>query len=41
MALGAQLAKMNDVLFICEPDPRGRKVGGAAELLAPRRRGQQ
>ena len=33
MALGAQLAKMNDVLFICESDPRGRKVGGAAELL--------
>jgi cyanophycin synthetase len=33
MALGAQLAKMTDVLFICEPDPRGRKVGGAAELL--------
>jgi cyanophycin synthetase len=33
MALGAQLAKMNDALFICESDPRGRKVGCAAELL--------
>jgi cyanophycin synthetase len=33
MALGAQLAKMTDVLFICESDPRGREIGEAAELL--------
>jgi cyanophycin synthetase len=33
MALGAQLAKMNDIVFICESDPRGREVGEAAELL--------
>jgi cyanophycin synthetase len=32
-ALGAQLAKMHDVLFICEPDPRRRQVGEAAGLL--------
>ena len=32
-ALGAQLAKMHDVLFICESDPRGRPVGEAAQLL--------
>ncbi len=32
-ALGAQLAAMHDVLFICEPDPRGRPVGQAADLL--------
>jgi len=32
-ALGAQLAAMHDVLFICEPDPRGRPAGQAAELL--------
>ena len=32
-ALGAQLAKMHDTLYICEPDPRGRKVGEAAALL--------
>ncbi len=33
MALGAQLAKMHDVLFVCENDPRGRAPGGAADLL--------
>ncbi|HEX6144742.1 MAG TPA: Mur ligase family protein, partial [Geminicoccaceae bacterium] len=33
MALGAQLAKMHDALFVCEPDPRGRTPGEAAELL--------
>lgn len=33
MALGEQLAGMHDALFICEPDPRGREVGEAAELL--------
>lgn len=32
-ALGVQLAQMHDVLFICEPDPRGRPVGEAADLL--------
>jgi cyanophycin synthetase len=32
-ALGAQLARMHDVVFVCEPDPRGRPVGQAAELL--------
>ena len=32
-ALGAQLAKMHDSLYICEPDPRGRTAGEAAELL--------
>ena len=32
-ALGAQLAKMHDVLFICESDPRGRPHGEAAQLL--------
>ena len=32
-ALGAQLAAMHDVLFICEPDPRGRPEGQAADLL--------
>lgn len=33
MALGAQLAKMHDALYICEPDPRGRTPGEAADLL--------
>jgi cyanophycin synthetase len=33
MALGEQLAKMHDTLFICEPDPRGRAPGEAAALL--------
>ncbi|RDD60440.1 cyanophycin synthetase [Ferruginivarius sediminum] len=33
MALGAQLARMHDALFICESDPRGREIGEAAELL--------
>jgi len=33
VALGEQLAKMHDVLFICESDPRGRQVGEAAALL--------
>jgi len=33
MALGAQLSKMHDTLFICEPDPRGRPPGEAAALL--------
>jgi cyanophycin synthetase len=33
MALGAQLAKMHDRLFICETDPRGRPEGEAANLL--------
>jgi cyanophycin synthetase len=32
-ALGAQLARMHDELVICEPDPRGRPAGEAAELL--------
>ncbi len=34
IGLGAQLAKMHDALFICEPDPRGRTVGEAAGLLS-------
>jgi len=38
MALGAQLAKMHDALFVCESDPRGRTPGEAAALL---RRGAQ
>ncbi len=33
LALGAQLSKMHDALFICEPDPRGRPQGEAAGLL--------
>ncbi|MDX1711933.1 MAG: cyanophycin synthetase [Rhodovibrionaceae bacterium] len=33
MALGSQLAKMHDALYICEPDPRGREPGEAAKLL--------
>jgi cyanophycin synthetase len=32
-ALGAQLARMYDVLYICETQPRGRLFGEAAELL--------
>ncbi|HSH40904.1 MAG TPA: cyanophycin synthetase, partial [Arenicellales bacterium] len=32
-ALGAQLAGMHDVLYICETDPRGRAPGEAAGLL--------
>jgi cyanophycin synthetase len=37
-ALGAQLARMHDEVYICESDPRGRQVGEAADLL---RRGAQ
>ena len=33
IGLGAQLARMHDVLFVCESDPRGRTVGEAAELM--------
>ena len=33
MALGAQLARMHDVVFICDPLPRGRAAGEAAGLL--------
>ncbi len=33
MALGAQLAKMHDLLVIYETDPRGRTPGEAVELL--------
>jgi cyanophycin synthetase len=33
IALGGQLARMHDALFICESDPRGRRVGEAADLL--------
>ncbi len=33
VALGAQLARMHDVLLICETHPRGRPTGQAAELL--------
>jgi len=32
-ALGAQLARMYDVLYICETQPRGRTFGEAAELM--------
>ncbi len=32
-ALGAQLARMVDTLFICETQPRGRAFGSVAELL--------
>ncbi len=31
--VGAQLAQMHDLLFICETDPRGRTVGEAASLM--------
>ncbi|MDZ7706716.1 MAG: cyanophycin synthetase [Trueperaceae bacterium] len=33
-ALGAHLAAMCDELFVCETDPRGRRVGESAELMA-------
>ncbi len=33
MALGAQIARMLDHLYICESDPRGRKIGEAADLI--------
>ena len=32
-ALGAQLARMYDTLFVCETKPRGRAFGEAAELV--------
>src|SRR5699024_8620519 len=32
-ALGGQLARMHDLLFICETQPRGREFAEAAELL--------
>ena len=32
-ALGAQLAKMHDALFVCETHPRGRELGEAAGLV--------
>nr|WP_299246075.1 cyanophycin synthetase [uncultured Halomonas sp.] len=31
--LGVHLARMHDVVFICETDPRGRAIGEAAGLL--------
>ncbi|WP_253273079.1 cyanophycin synthetase [Halomonas sp. PR-M31] len=31
--LGAHLARMHDVVFICETDPRGRTIGEAAGLM--------
>ncbi|WP_227370678.1 cyanophycin synthetase [Halomonas sp. M20] len=31
--LGVHLARMHDVVFICETDPRGRTIGEAASLL--------
>ncbi|HUF55017.1 MAG TPA: cyanophycin synthetase [Thermohalobaculum sp.] len=31
--VGAQVAKMVDMLFVCENDPRGRTPGEAAELM--------
>ena len=33
VALGAQLAKMHDALFVYDSDPRGRQAGEAAELM--------
>ncbi len=33
IALGEQLGRMHDVLFICESDPRGRTPGEAAGLI--------
>jgi len=32
-ALGGQIAKMHDALFVCETHPRGREVGEAAGLV--------
>jgi cyanophycin synthetase len=32
-ALGVQLSKMHDVLFACDPNPRGRELGEAAGLI--------
>ncbi len=34
MALGAQLARMVNRLYVCESDPRGRKPGDAAALIS-------
>jgi len=33
VALGTQLAKMHDALFVCETHPRGRELGEAAGLV--------
>jgi cyanophycin synthetase len=33
IALGEQLGRMHDLLFICESDPRGRTPGEAAGLI--------
>ena len=32
-ALGTQIAKMHDALFVCETHPRGREIGEAAGLV--------
>ncbi|PQO23485.1 cyanophycin synthetase [Rhodobacteraceae bacterium WD3A24] len=33
VALGAQLARMSDILYVCETDARGRAPGETAELI--------